>query len=67
MIRYYTLLTMHRKNTFKKLVLGEDDCQIINNLIFSMKLCNTAGHFYSSVFIFSCLKAQKNKKNKNDS
>ena len=33
------------------LVLGEDDCPIINNL-FSEKLCNMAGHFYSSFFIF---------------
>ena len=32
-----------RKNTFKNLVLVEDDCRITNNL-FSVKLCKIAGH-----------------------
>ena len=40
-----------RKNALKNLVFGEDDCRIINNLV-SKKLYYTAGHFYSSVFIF---------------
>ena len=61
---YYTGLSPPdralRKTLLKAYILGKILCRIINNL-FSGKLCNTAGHFYSSVFIFSRLKAQKNK------
>ena len=55
MTRYYTLLTTRQKKTALNLVLKEYYCREINNL-FSEKLCNTAGHFDSSVFIFSRLK-----------
>ena len=56
MTRYYTLLTVRlkktkNKNTIKNLVFEEDDCRIMN-ILFNEKLCNTAGHFYSAVFIF---------------
>ena len=59
MIRYYTLLSTRQENIFKNLDLGENVCRIKNNLL-SEKLYNRAGHFYSSVFIFSRLKAPKN-------
>ena len=64
----YTLLPrigiLNRNNTFcyensyKIIDLKEDDCRIINNL-FSEKLCNTADHFYSTVFIFLSPKGSK--------
>ena len=48
------------ENTVESLYFRKELCHIINNL-FSGKLCNTAGYFYSSMFIFSSLKARKNK------
>ena len=35
-------------------------CRVINNLLHG-KLCNTAWHFYSSVFIFLAFQARKNR------
>ena len=59
---YYTGLSPPdralRKTLLKASILGKIIIMSYNKVI----LCNTAGHFYSSVFIFSHLKARGKKK-----